>query len=226
MAGRKNFVAGEILTAADVNSFLMDQSVMVFDDSAARTTAIPTPSEGMVTYRKDDNAVEVFDGSAFGPIGKILQVVSTTKTNTFSTSSTSFTAVTGLGATITPSATSSKVIVMATFSLGNSNTGRSANARISGGNLGFVGDAAGSRTRAAASSGELVLGDFRVDFQPVPVGLSVVDSPATTSATTYSVEILVGGGAGTVHVGRSGSDTDTSSRARLASSIILMEVAG
>ena len=62
---RKVFTAGEILTAADVNTNLMDQAVMVFDDSAARDSAIPTPSEGMVTYLKDTDALEKFDGSNF-----------------------------------------------------------------------------------------------------------------------------------------------------------------
>jgi hypothetical protein len=55
---RKVFVAGEILTAADVNTNLMDQAVMVFDDSAARGSAIPSPIEGMVTYLKDTDKFE------------------------------------------------------------------------------------------------------------------------------------------------------------------------
>jgi hypothetical protein len=66
---RKIFVAGEILTAADLQANAVDQSVMVFDDAAARTTAIPSPIEGMVTYLKDTDAVEVFKGAAFAPVG-------------------------------------------------------------------------------------------------------------------------------------------------------------
>ena len=89
MAGRKNFVAGEILTSADVNSFLMDQSVMVFDDSAARGSAIPSPTEGMVTYRKDTNLVEAFDGSAYKPLGGVVQVKKVTDTTNRITTSTS-----------------------------------------------------------------------------------------------------------------------------------------
>jgi hypothetical protein len=57
---RKVFVANEILTAADVNTNLMDQAVMVFDDSAARGSAIPSPSEGMVTYLKDTDQLEKY----------------------------------------------------------------------------------------------------------------------------------------------------------------------
>jgi hypothetical protein len=61
MAGRKVFAPATVLTAGDVNSFLMDQSVMVFADSAARDTAIPTPTEGMLTYLEDSGAYEYRD---------------------------------------------------------------------------------------------------------------------------------------------------------------------
>jgi hypothetical protein len=53
MAGKKTFVAGEVLTAQDVNDYLMDQSVMNFASSAARASAIPTPTAGMVSYLAD-----------------------------------------------------------------------------------------------------------------------------------------------------------------------------
>jgi hypothetical protein len=62
---KKTFTAGEVLTAADVNSFLMDQSVMTFATSAARGSAIGTATEGMVSYLNDTNSLEVFDGSAW-----------------------------------------------------------------------------------------------------------------------------------------------------------------
>jgi hypothetical protein len=65
---RKTFTAGEVLAAADVNTFLMDQSVMTFADSAARGSAIPSPTEGMVTYLDDSKNVEVFDGTNFTSI--------------------------------------------------------------------------------------------------------------------------------------------------------------
>jgi hypothetical protein len=47
----------------------MDQSVMVFGGTAARSSAIPTPTEGMMSYRTDDDVVEVFDGSAYVGVG-------------------------------------------------------------------------------------------------------------------------------------------------------------
>ena len=63
--GYKLFTAGEVLTAANVNGYLM-QGVMVFDDSSARSSAIGTAvAEGMVAYLKDTNAVEKYTGAAW-----------------------------------------------------------------------------------------------------------------------------------------------------------------
>jgi hypothetical protein len=63
MAGKKTFVAGEVLTAQDVNDYLMDQSVMTFASDAARSSAIPTPTQGMISYQTDTDAIEAYDGS-------------------------------------------------------------------------------------------------------------------------------------------------------------------
>lgn len=68
-AGRKVFAVSEVLTAANVNDYLMDQSVMVFDDSTARSSAIGTATEGMVTYLKDTNKLYVTtDGTAWSEL--------------------------------------------------------------------------------------------------------------------------------------------------------------
>ena len=68
--GRKVWTAGEVLAAADVNGYLADQVVMVFDDEASRGSAIGTAivSEGMVTYLKDIDQVQVYDGSEWSQI--------------------------------------------------------------------------------------------------------------------------------------------------------------
>jgi len=58
MAGlgyKSNFTAGAVLTAAQVQGYLMDQAVMTFASSAARTAAITAPSQGMTTYLTDSN---------------------------------------------------------------------------------------------------------------------------------------------------------------------------
>lgn len=64
-AGKKTFVAGEVLTAAQVNDYLMDQAVMRFSGSAARAASITAPTEGMITYLDDVNRVEYYSGSAW-----------------------------------------------------------------------------------------------------------------------------------------------------------------
>ncbi len=60
------------------------------------------------------NHIDGLDG------GKVLQVVSVTKVDAFTTTSTSFVDVTGLTVSITPSATSSKILILSTFQAGNS----------------------------------------------------------------------------------------------------------
>jgi len=62
---RKIFTAGEVLAATDVNEFLQDQAVMTFATSAARGSAIPTPSEGMVTYLNDIDSLSTYNGTQF-----------------------------------------------------------------------------------------------------------------------------------------------------------------
>ena len=65
-AGYKLFNTGDVLTAAQVNTYLQEQTVMVFADSAARTTALAgVLAEGMVTYLKDTNAIEKYTGAAW-----------------------------------------------------------------------------------------------------------------------------------------------------------------
>jgi hypothetical protein len=148
---------------------------------------------------------------------RILQVVSTIKTDTFSTSSTSWTDVTGLTASITPSATSSKVLVIASVTgthdvgvqQGGIRTMRDSTAI-------FVGDTAGNRLlgndlRAASGDGTRC------------ISVVVLDSPNTTSATTYKIQ-AINSGAGTMHINRSDTDSDGSGFFRSASSITVLEV--
>ena len=220
---RLTFTPGEILTAANLN-VVSDQSVMVFDDAAARTTAIPSPVEGMVTYLKDTDAVEKFDGSAFVNVntdsGKILQVKQTVKTDTFTTSSGTYTDITGMSVSITPQATSSKILVTAYFALSNATAFVGSYVQIvRDSTILFVGDSAGSRVRA--TSGDRFR-ETDVMGMASPVFL---DSPNTTSAVTYKLQGRRGS-SGTFTFGRSGADADNAAHGRLPSSITVMEVAG
>jgi hypothetical protein len=77
--GFKTFTTGEVLTAADVNGYLM-QGVLVFANAAARTTAITSPQEGQFSFLKDTNALEYYDGAAWvsAPVGDITGITTGT----------------------------------------------------------------------------------------------------------------------------------------------------
>lgn len=62
---RKVFTAGEVLAAADVNNFLMNQSIMSFAGTASREASIPTPVEGMYTHLEDTDRLQFWDGSSW-----------------------------------------------------------------------------------------------------------------------------------------------------------------
>jgi len=64
---RKEFESFTRLDASDVNTFLMDQSVMSFAGTAARGSAISAPVEGMVSYLEDSESVEIHNGTSFVP---------------------------------------------------------------------------------------------------------------------------------------------------------------
>ena len=64
-AGFKDFVAGEVLTANDVDTYLMQQSLMVFADATARDAAITSPSEGMFAFLTGTDLLTYYDGSAW-----------------------------------------------------------------------------------------------------------------------------------------------------------------
>ena len=72
----QQWTTGEVLTSAAMN-IVGDSTVNVFDDASARSSAISSPSEGMVSYLKDTNAIEFYDGSSWAGIGDIAGVTVT-----------------------------------------------------------------------------------------------------------------------------------------------------
>ena len=164
-----------------------------------------------------------FAGSVAGA-GKILQVVSTTKTDTFSASVTGGTtsAITGLTATITPTSATSKVFVLVTLYGSSANSHYMPCAITRAGTPIALGDTASNRTSIA--------GGFSIFFSATigttmisPVTLSTLDSPATTSSTTYGVAWKPGA-TETFYLNRTNGDADNSERVRTASTITVMEV--
>ena len=150
---------------------------------------------------------------------RILQVVTATLDTTASTSSTSF-VDTGLSVSITPSSATNKVAVFATPLIGKDNGAHSAVVTLlrDSTNL-MVPDTPGSRTPGYS----MLPGDISgIQYQMLPLSIAWLDSPATTSATTYKVQYLTSGG--NVYINRTAVDTNTAVFARGVSSIIAMEV--
>lgn len=64
-AGFRTFAAGEVLTASNVNTYLMQQSVQNYAGTAARSSAVTSPSEGMISYLQDTDQLAYYDGSSW-----------------------------------------------------------------------------------------------------------------------------------------------------------------
>jgi hypothetical protein len=148
----------------------------------------------------------------------VVQVKSTTKSDTFTSASTSFVDVTGVSVSITPTSASNKVLVLVMMNASN-DVGSAAlqiqllrDATAIG-----IGDAAGSRTQATA--------DFNIgSSNSMTSGIvSFLDSPATTSATTYKIQGR-NTAAGTFFVNRTEADTNAATTMRGISTITVMEV--
>ena len=160
-----------------------------------------------------------------GGAGKILQVVSTTKTDTFTTtaSPSSPAAVTGLSCSITPSSSSNKVLI--TVNVGSCSTTNGDYAAYfhlyKGGSdiSGATADAAGSRTRAAFAARGSSYARYTV------ASMTYLDSPATTSATTYQLYLSKEVNGGSAVINRSGHDNDQEAYPRTISTFTVMEIA-
>lgn len=110
--GFKTFTAGDVLTAADVNGYLMKQAVMVFDDATARSTALTAPTQGMVTYLKDTDRLEKYDGAAWVGAGGIVVAYATAVETTFVQGTTDFDSV---SISYTAKNASNRLIIEASF---------------------------------------------------------------------------------------------------------------
>jgi hypothetical protein len=168
---------------------------------------------------------------SFSGSGQVVsQVISTIKTDTFTTSSTitasggslvnTGAAVTGLSATITPRSSANRVLVrVSMYGCGQSTVGQMFVLLFRGSTV--IGNAvtAGSRPGVNARASYVAVAEYDAS-----TCIEFLDSPSTTSATIYSVN--VGGDAGTVYVNRTQSDADTGTNARTSSTITLMEISG
>jgi hypothetical protein len=150
--------------------------------------------------------------------GTVLQVQSTTKTDTFTHNTTTFTDVTGLSVSITPKSSSSKIMVMAVVS----GTGQTAVTNFFGrlvrdSTAIAIGDAAGVRIRGTVGA--------RDQDNISTMTILHLDSPATTSSTTYKVQVR-SQSTGIIYINRTSNDGDDTATIRTVSSISVMEIAG
>jgi len=84
--GYKNWAANDILAAADLNGYVADQVVMYFANAAARTSAITSPTAGMVSYRGDAQIVEFYNGSAWIALSSATTINASNVVNTLTSS--------------------------------------------------------------------------------------------------------------------------------------------
>lgn len=158
------------------------------------------------------------DGTWKTPSGSnIANIVQTTKTDTQAVTSATFVDITSFNVSITPSASSSKVLITVSLSIGQA-AGQSGFVQLLRGSTPiFIGDTSGSKT--SGTSGNPDAGALACES----VSFSYLDSPATTSSTTYKVQIR-GFSATAVYVNRTATDTDIAAVPRNASSIIVQEM--
>jgi hypothetical protein len=204
----------------------------VIDNTAARPAS---PYEGQMVYEKDTDMLAIWNGTAWRYIasttatsGSVLQVQSTTLTTIFSATIAPGASadITGLSVSITPKSTSSKVLVMVNMhgmvDVSGSYRPYFAAQLKRGATLVGGGTVAGSRTSINASGGYTPAPDLNAN-----ISFSYMDSPLTTSATTYQVAAFSPfGGTYSFVVNQCAGDTNASTTGRPSSTITVMEIAG
>jgi hypothetical protein len=153
------------------------------------------------------------------PTGTVLQVVQTVKSDTFSSTSTSFTDITGLSVSITPISASNKILVIYSVMTGASSSGPTNIRLVRNSTAIAIGDSAGSRTQVTTAV-FATNSNNQSDVQ----NMNFLDSPATTSSTTYKLQIQSDNGS-TQCVNRNVRDDNASYESRGVSTITVMEIA-
>jgi len=153
------------------------------------------------------------------PAGSVLQVVSATQTAVVSISGSSFADISGLSVSITPTSNTNKVLI---FGFLNAVSGDLSFFRIVRNSTAIcIGDAAG--TRIQSTGGAFGTGS-NATWASVNMSFNFLDSPATTSATTYKLQ-FAGNSAVTTYLNRGSGDGDSGNAGRTASTITIMEIA-
>ena len=192
-------------------------NVMIGAGTSALTSVAPSTSGNVLT----SNGSTWASTAAAGGGGKVLQVIQTPFTGVGSSSAAHSTFSSNIfSASITPSATSSKVLVFVSLNLSIGSSTYNCGARLVRGAtaIGSTADSPGSRMA--------VFGGGRIDsnYSMEHYTINYLDSPSTTSATTYGVQITNQAGGATTYVNRTGANNDSSDECRCVSHFTLMEL--
>lgn len=150
------------------------------------TTTIDGNS-GVIFPDTSTQAISALTGSRVAsakmPAGAILQVVQSVKTDTYNTNATSYTAITGMSATITPTSATSKILVALSMNVGVASDTYHAYFQLYKN---------GSVLNAANGTSGLAWPCFvhqnGTNYRNMYThSMNYLDSPATTSATTYAI---------------------------------------
>lgn len=219
-----DILAGQIVTVIyDGTNFQMVSAVDDINNLTGKTSPDATNDFSKLwdnsasAYKKVNPTNLILSGL---PSGAVLQTQQGTFTSTASSTSASF-ADTGITVNITPASSNNKVLIFAMISGGadtGSNTGCAFNLMRGVTNI-IQGASPGSRTPATT-----MFSSVASAFTAAPI--VYLDSPATTSSTTYKVQFANLNALSTVGVNRSSGDANTSTQARLVSTIIVMEIKG
>lgn len=174
--------------------------------SGSTTLTLPTTTGTLVT----SNAM---------PTGSVLQVVQTVKTDTYSAApgSSTWTDITGLSVSITPSSASNKVMVF--LSVHGSTANLSYVRLVRDSTAIGVGETSGSRVSCTVGNFSNA-GDTNRCYE---WGTNFLDSPATTSSTTYKLQLLCES-SNTFYLNRTTGDQNNTAGFRPISQITVMEI--
>ena len=164
-------------------------------------------------------------GLGTGAVGGIIQVVSTHKADVFVATINNMdkTNITGMAATITPQSTSSKILIMVHLGgVACRSTGQRYGFGLKRGST-VIGQPTGTSNRTGAL---YATANFEGSSNGIESGAAFhfLDSPSTTSATTYTVWTTVEGNGNEVAINRSDNDSDSSSVFRVSSNITCFEM--
>jgi hypothetical protein len=183
-------------------------------------------TSGIIQFQSNGSTKATLNSSGFSYPGAVLQVISTTKTDTtsfVSSSTNTFVDITGMSVTITPKSANNKILVM--YTAGVSNTANATiHLRLIRGST-SIGQGNAESNRLGASLTWRPVGST-YNFDIGPLSSSFLDSPNTTSATTYKLMATLGSSySGTFYLNRPWDNTDADYSGRSASTITVMEIA-